>query len=206
MIMARLLIKAEGLEERTLELRLGVNHVGRDPDCDFPISHPTVSSSHCELVLSSDGVLLRDCGSTNGTYVNGDPIQEAWLRPGQTVSLGEVELFVENTEVNVAIPRYERERPRPPVVLPDGALSCPRHPQMHATYQCTHCREVMCDSCVHVIRFKGGQPLFLCPLCSQKCEPIAAAKPKKKKTFIRFLRDTVKIRFRSSARRERAQK
>ena len=43
--MARLLIKTEGLENRTLELRLGVNRVGRDPDCDFPIDHPTVSST-----------------------------------------------------------------------------------------------------------------------------------------------------------------
>ena len=41
--MARLLIKMEGLENRTLELRFGVNHVGRDPDCDFPIDHPAVS-------------------------------------------------------------------------------------------------------------------------------------------------------------------
>ena len=103
--MARLLIKTEGLENQTLELRLGVNHVGRDPDCDFPIDHPTVSTSHCELVLSNDGVMLRDCDSTNGTFVNGEPVKEAWLLPGQTVHLGDVELFVETTEVNVAIPQ-----------------------------------------------------------------------------------------------------
>ena len=201
--MARLLVKTAGLQNRTLELRLGVNHVGRDPDCDFPISHPTISTNHCEIVVSGDGVLLRDCDSTNGTFLNGDPIRETWLLPGQEVRLGDVELFVENTEVNVAIPQFERPRPKPPVVLADGAMLCPRHSQMQAAYKCTHCSEIMCNICVHVMRIRGGQPLFLCPLCSHKCEPIQAAQPKKKIGFAGFL-DTVKLKFGYS--RERARK
>lgn len=202
--MARLLIKTEGLENRTLELRLGVNHVGRDTDCDFPINHPTVSTCHCELELSAEGVLLRDCDSTNGTFVNGDPVKEAWLLPGQTVNLGDVELFVESTEINIAIPKYERPRPKPPVVLEDGVILCPQHPQVPVTYKCTHCNEVMCNGCVHVIQLQGGLPLFLCPKCSHKCEPVEAVKTeKKKKTFIGFLQDTVKLRFRNPIKREK---
>jgi hypothetical protein len=55
----------------------------------------------------------------------------------------------------------------------------------------------MCGNCVHIMRIKGGQPLFLCTICSHKCEPIAvAAPPKKKKGFLGFLQDTVKLRFR----------
>ena len=198
--MARLLIKTAGLENRTLELRLGVNRVGRRPDCDFPISHPSVSSNHCELILSTDGVRLRDCGSTNGSFINGDPVTEAWLLPGQEVKLGDVELFVENTEVNVAIPQFERESQMPlqPVVLPDGALSCPRHTETHAVYKCTHCNEVMCNACVRVMRRKGGQPLFLCVLCHHKCGPILVVQPKKKKSFLGFLQDTVKLKFKHS--------
>ena len=204
--MARLLIKMEGLEQQTLELRPGVNRVGRDPDSDFPIDHPTVSANHCELVCSADGLMLRDCNSSNGTFVNGEPIREAWLRPGQTVVLGGVELFVEDTGGSVVIPRFERERPKPPVILPDGAVACPRHPQTHATYKCTHCGEVMCAGCVHVMRLQGGQPLLLCLLCSHKCEPIETPKIAKKKSFLGFLRDTAKIRFRAIAGREKSQK
>ena len=85
--MARLLIKTAGLENRILELRLGVNRVGRDPDCEFCVEHPTISSLHCELALTNDGVYLRDCRSTNGTFINGKPVMEAWLDPGQTVHL-----------------------------------------------------------------------------------------------------------------------
>ena len=113
--MARLQIKTEGFENQTLELRPGVNRVGRSPDCDFPIDHPTVSTMHCELILTTDGVILRDCGSTNGSFLNGDPVkEEVRLMAGQTVTLGDVELFVETTQANVVIPQYERPRPKPP--------------------------------------------------------------------------------------------
>ena len=199
--MARLLIKTAGLESRILELRLGVNRVGRDSDCEFCIEHTTVSSLHCEFSLTSNGVYLHDCDSTNGTFVNGEPVMETWLDPGQTVHLGDVELFVESTDANVAIPKFERPRPKPPVVLPGGALVCPRHSHEQATYRCTYCHEVMCGHCVHIMRIKGRPPLFLCTLCSHKCEPIAVAAPaKKKKGFLGFLQDTVKLRFRHPTR------
>lgn len=172
--MARLLIKTEGLDQRTLVLRLGVNHVGRDPNCELCIDHPTISSLHCELALTDDGVYIRDCNSTNGTFVNGDPVMEAWLDPGQTLRLGDVELLVESTDATVAVPKFERPRQRtpPPIILPDGALSCPRHGQTRATYRCTNCKEVMCNACVHVLRRKGGMALFLCVICNHNCELI----------------------------------
>jgi len=192
--MARLLIKSDGLESQTLELRLGVNHVGRDPDCDFPIAHASVSALHCELVLSNDGVLIHDCDSTNGTFVNGEPVKEAWLRAGQTVQLGGVKLFVENTDFAIAIPQYERERPKPPVMLPGGVILCARHPDLQATYKCTHCGEVMCGNCVHMLRLKGGRPVFLCVLCSHPCELISISEPPKKKPMLGALRRTVKMR------------
>ena len=192
--MARLLLKTDGLEEQTLELRFGVNHVGRDPACDFPIAHPSVSALHCELVLSNDGVLIHDCDSTNGTFVNGKGVKEAWLQPGQTVQLGQVTLFVESTDIAIAIPQYERERPQPPVLLPDGAMLCPRHPQTPAIYKCTHCGEVMCRSCAHMVRRRGGQPLFLCLFCSHPCEFIGTEVRPGKKPAAQPLHRTVKLR------------
>ena len=206
--MARLLIKTEGLDQRALVLRLGVNHVGRDPDCEICIDHPTISSLHCELALTDDGVYLRDCDSTNGTFVNDEPVGEAWLDPGQKLRLGDVELLVESTEAKMVIPQFERPRqqPLPPVVLPDGTLTCSRHPQSHATYKCTHCKEVMCNACVHVMRRKGGTPLFLCVICSHKCERIQVAQPKKKKSFLGFLQDTVKLRFKHTIGRTNSDK
>jgi len=193
--MARLLIKTAGLENRILELRLGVNRVGRDPECEFCIDHPTVSSLHCEIALSNDGVYVRDCDSTNGTFVNGQPVMEKWLDAGEQLRLGDVELLVESTDANVAIPKFDRDRPKPPVVLPTGMVACSRHAQSQATFKCTNCLDVMCDGCVRVMRIKGGQPVFLCAKCSHKCERIQiAAQPKKKKGFVGFL-DTVRLKF-----------
>jgi hypothetical protein len=200
--MARLLITTEGFGERALVLRLGVNHVGRDEDCEHCIEHPTISTRHCELALTNDGVYVRDCNSTNGTFINGEPVMEAWLDPGQKLKLGDVELFVESTDANIAIPEFERptQVAPPPAVLPDGLLSCPRHREVPATYQCPHCKEVMCNACVHVMRIKGGKPHFLCAICSHECEPFQVAKPKKKKGFLGLLGDTVRLKFKNTVK------
>jgi pSer/pThr/pTyr-binding forkhead associated (FHA) protein len=202
--MARLLIQTEGLERRTLELRLGVNRVGRDPDSELYLDHPTISSRHGELALTDDGVFVRDCNSTNGTFINDEPVKEAWLNAGQKLRFGDVELLVESTDARVAIPQFERPRQvaPPPIVLPDGTLSCRRHEHLQATYRCTHCKEVMCNACIHVMRRKGGVALFLCVLCSNKCESIAVVQPKKKKGFFGYLQDTVKLKFKHTISRK----
>ncbi len=192
--MASLVIKTAGFDGRVIELNLGVNLLGRRPENDIPIEHPTVSATHCEIELADDGVVVRDCGSANGTYLDGQRIKEARLSAGQVLHLGEVELLVETTEVTIAIPHFEMPRPAPPVVLSDGSLLCPRHPKARATHQCTHCREVLCDTCVHRLRRRGGKLMRFCPLCSHPCVPLGGEKQKKKKLFGLWLK-TVKLPF-----------
>ena len=98
--MARLVIKSAEMGNRVIELNLGVNRLGRSPKSDFQIEHPTVSASHCEVVLADDGVVVRDCMSANGTFVGGRRIKEAKLSAGQTLHLGDVELLVEATRID----------------------------------------------------------------------------------------------------------
>jgi hypothetical protein len=192
--MARLVVKSAGAEVRVIELNLGVNRLGRSPVSDVRIEHPTVSATHCEIVLAADGVVVRDCASSNGTFVNGKRVKDARLSAGQTLHLGEVELLVETTEVTIAIPKFDVPRPAPPVVLSDGSLICPRHPKARATHQCTHCREVLCDACVHWLRRRGGKLMKFCPLCSHPCVPLGA-ETRKKKSFLGLWRKTVKLPF-----------
>ncbi len=192
--MARLVITSDGFGEQVIELKLGANRLGRSPECEFPIEHPTVSAIHCEIMLVAGGLLVRDCASTNGTLIDGRPIQQAEIRTGQVLRLGCVELLVETTEVTIGIPKFDMPRPAPPVVLADGSLICPRHPQARATHQCTHCREVMCDQCLHRLRRRGGKVLKLCPLCSRRCLPIEREKPKKP-SMLRLFGKTVKLPF-----------
>ncbi|HEY5044184.1 MAG TPA: B-box zinc finger protein, partial [Verrucomicrobiae bacterium] len=102
------------------------------------------------------------------------------------------------------IPKIERAAPKPPpIMLEDGALLCPRHPESFATFRCTHCHEVMCGNCVRMMRFKGGKPLFLCTVCHNKCERIGDQKPVKKKGFFALLQGTVKLKFKNPRGKEK---
>ena len=191
--MARLVIKSAEFGNQVIELNLGVNRLGRNAKNDFPIVHPTVSARHCEIVLTDEAIMVRDCESANGTFLNGRRITEAKLSAGQTLQLGEVELVVETTDVTIAIPELV-QRPAPPVVLSDGSLVCPRHPEERVTHQCTHCREVLCEACMHRLRRRGGKVMKLCPLCSHVCVSIAGEKRKKKSLF-GIWRKTVRLPF-----------
>ncbi|MGC3957877.1 MAG: FHA domain-containing protein [Verrucomicrobiota bacterium] len=192
--MARLL-KTNGTgETEVLELNLGVNHFGRDPENHFPVNHPTVSARHAELILTADGVLLRDLDSTNGTFINDAIVKQAVLQPGQKLRLGDVEFVIDTTDAHIAIPEIERPIPAPPVVLPDGAMLCQRHQGSRVTHRCTHCHSVLCDACVTRLRRKGGKTLKLCKLCSHPVEMIASEKTKKK-SFLSKLTSTIKLPF-----------
>src|SRR5438046_535628 len=105
--MAKLLIKCSEAFAQSIELKLGVNRFGRNATKDIPIDDPTVSGTHCEVLLAHDSVVIRDLGSTNGTFINDVAIQEARLEAGQTIRLGAVELVVESTGVAVTIPELE---------------------------------------------------------------------------------------------------
>ena len=193
--MARLLIKTEGLGIQALELRLGVNRVGRDEECELQIQHSTISSLHCELSLSADGVYLRDCDSTNGVFINGDSVTESWLMPGQDLRFGVVELYVESTDARIAIPEIEVEAPKHLAIEQNGVLFCVRHPERRITFKCTQCTEVMCNACISIVKRQGGQPLYLCRVCHSRAERILVEKTKEKKGFLGFLQDTVRLKF-----------
>jgi pSer/pThr/pTyr-binding forkhead associated (FHA) protein len=190
--MARLVRKLPNGETEIFELKLGVNRFGRHPDIDFCINDTTISTTHAEFILNANGVTVRDCGSTNGTFVNEQLTKEAILVEGQIVRLGDVSLLVESLEIRVAIPEYERPRPAPPVVLPDGSILCKRHPQSRATHRCTFCKEILCDVCVTRLRRKGGKTLKLCSQCSHSVEPLGPVK-KKKRSFLSMLNTTIHL-------------
>lgn len=201
-VMARLCIKSEGFDNPLIELRLGVNRLGRSPGNDFPIDHPTISAKHCEILLSENGVRVRDCNSTNGTFVDGRQIGDQTVSEGQVLRLGDVELLVESTEFNIAIPKFDIPRPAPPIVRSDGSLICPRHPGIQALYQCSHCHEVLCGKCVHRLRRRGGKMLLLCPVCSHACALIGGDQKKKRNPIFALLRKTIRLPFSRSSHRQ----
>jgi hypothetical protein len=64
--------------------------IGRDIGNRIVINDPEVSRKHARLTVQSDGYVIEDLGSTNGTFVNNQRlIGPHMLRPGETIMLGE---------------------------------------------------------------------------------------------------------------------
>ncbi len=91
-----------GVRERTV--------IGTDAASDLRLSDPTVSRTHCELVLSDGRVVIRDLGSRNGTYVNGISILAAHLVNGAIVRVGRTELVFDAGRADTAIARSDRDQ------------------------------------------------------------------------------------------------
>ena len=72
-----------------IELDRAVVVVGRHRWCDVRIASTRVSRRHCCLALDSDGVLVRDLGSTNATRINGRLVDRGVLRPGDELSIAD---------------------------------------------------------------------------------------------------------------------
>jgi hypothetical protein len=69
--------------------------LGRLPECDVVVNDPNVSRRHAEFRRVSDGVVVTDLGSTNGTRVNGVPVREQQLISGDEITVGSTTLVFE---------------------------------------------------------------------------------------------------------------
>ena len=185
------------------ELEPGFNTLGRNPTNDYRVPDATVSSFHCEIVLSEESVLVRDLGSTNGTFIDNRPVQEAQLQPGQILRLGSAELRLEAQAVpelaEISVPELKVEPPVASVTLPDGSLSCLNHREARAIVKCVKCENAFCEECVHVLRLAGGKKRVFCPACSGNCEPLPGAPgtkagQKKRQSLLGRLTQTIRIR------------
>ena len=96
--MPRLVVLSEGLTGRSHELKAETTTIGRVEDNIFQIPDASVSSHHCEVILKGNEVLVRDLNSTNGTFINGQQITEATLKPSQILRLGQVEVRLEGDQ------------------------------------------------------------------------------------------------------------
>ncbi len=63
-------------------------YFGSSPSCQMPLTDNTVSRKHLMAVLEGDAVILRDQGSTNGTFIHGSRFKEITIGYGTEVKLG----------------------------------------------------------------------------------------------------------------------
>ena len=67
---------------------LFVKIVGRHRSCDLIFTDDTVSGRHCKITETSEGHVIEDLGSSNGTYVNGKRVETSSIKSGDRITLG----------------------------------------------------------------------------------------------------------------------
>jgi EAL domain-containing protein (putative c-di-GMP-specific phosphodiesterase class I) len=72
--------------------------VGRRPDMELVLPTTSVSKIHAEIYADAGALFVRDLQSTNGTFVNGQPVREAPLREGDVVHFAKSEYRVAREE------------------------------------------------------------------------------------------------------------
>ncbi len=69
--------------------------IGRAEDCHLRPGSDLVSRHHCVILIGSDGVKVRDFGSRNGTFVNGERVSpESHLMPGDRLIVGQFDFDI----------------------------------------------------------------------------------------------------------------
>ncbi len=92
--MYRLTIVSGPNRGSSFTLTEGENAIGRSEDARVVLSSSRVSKLHCTILVTEGELTLRDEGSTNGTFINGEMVQRKALQPGDRITVGEFILEV----------------------------------------------------------------------------------------------------------------
>ena len=84
-----IIVTKDGAEFLRKTVRPGDYVIGREAGCDVQVEVELVSRRHAQLTVNFDHVLIEDLGSSNGTFVNGQPVTEPTrLWPNQKIQIG----------------------------------------------------------------------------------------------------------------------
>lgn len=76
--------------------------MGRSSSCDIRLTDEKISSRHLALKVNSSGkVIIKDLGSTNGTYLNGSQVEESVLMLDDQLFIGAVSLWIDPDQLSV---------------------------------------------------------------------------------------------------------
>jgi len=99
---AKLLVKLHGQGSRSIDLIADSFSIGRKPENDLPIDDHTVSSRHAKIVRVQSVYFLEDLKSTNGTAVNGKPVERAQLHDADVITIGQHRIIFQDNAPSAA--------------------------------------------------------------------------------------------------------
>jgi len=125
--------------------------IGRSPDAHLCLPHDRYfSRHHCLLEMNPPHSYLRDLDSTNGTFLNGHRVKDAFLNNGDRIQCGETILVVEVTTLasnDLSETTQDTGVPKRPVLVMVECINCGRReqaqassPDEHLTFLCEDCR------------------------------------------------------------------
>lgn len=89
---AYLVVRPDGSRPVRFDLGGALISIGRASDNDVILDDPQVSRHHCQLKLQHGAYSFADLGSRNGSWVNGQPVSEVALGPGDLIRIGSTEI------------------------------------------------------------------------------------------------------------------
>ncbi|MCC7183721.1 MAG: FHA domain-containing protein [Rhodocyclaceae bacterium] len=119
--MAKLILSMDGLVLKEIGLTKERTSIGRKPHNDIQIDNLAISGEHAVIVTILNDSFLEDLNSTNGTYVNGQPVKKHFLQNNDVIELGKYRLkYLNESATGAAAADFEKT-----MVLRPGALARP---------------------------------------------------------------------------------
>ena len=116
--MPKLVISVDGVVVKEAQLTKDRTTLGRRPYNDIVIDHLAVSGEHAVILMQNGDVILQDCHSTNGTYVNGARITSQKLADRDRIEVGRYKIDYHATGSARATPSMPQTPPAKPASSP----------------------------------------------------------------------------------------
>ena len=81
--------EAKGPDGKGVAIDVDPVTLGRDAGAQLVLADQEVSSFHCELRATNEGILVKDLGSTNGTFIGGLRVREVVVTSPVDLTLGQ---------------------------------------------------------------------------------------------------------------------
>src|SRR5438874_12205725 len=94
-VSANVIVKAPAGGEKGYPMSQLTVTIGRSDQCDIAVKDSSISGHHAEIRKSNGEITVRDLGSANGIYLNGERIEQAELFDGDVLRLGQTSVRVD---------------------------------------------------------------------------------------------------------------
>src|SRR5438128_5546338 len=94
-VSANFIVKGPNGVEKAYPMRTLVVSIGRSDQCDIAVKDGSMSGKHAEVSKYNGEIHVKDTGSANGIYVNGEKVEEAELYDGDILRLGQTSIRVD---------------------------------------------------------------------------------------------------------------